>query len=192
MGSYGNVLPPTLLVLGSSQIHEALRIREREVVIGVIGHCGASSTAVLEAITGQTGFDIQAPKLKEDRGAIPYYLEVPLTDISRQERLLLQKSTGINTSGRGDTTGHFGCTTHVEPLSPPVLRGKTEERITRTDQVMFIEPVCKCLQLVFIGAQPALALFPPPRGTEAGNPEIGLICFCQLPQIFQMGKIQTG
>ena len=89
MGSNSGAFLPTLLGLDSSQIHEALRIGEREVVVGVIGHCRAPSAAVFEAVTGQTGFDIQAPKLEEDRGAIPYCLEVPLTDISRQERLLL-------------------------------------------------------------------------------------------------------
>jgi hypothetical protein len=75
MASYYNVFLPTflstLLMLGFSQIHETLGIGEREVVIGVIGHCRTSSPATFETVTGQTGFDIQATEVVEDRGAIP-------------------------------------------------------------------------------------------------------------------------
>jgi hypothetical protein len=158
----------------------------------MIGNSRATPAARVKAIAVPTGFDIQTSKPVEDGRGIPQVFEGSVTKAPHKKRLFLEKGAGINQALRGNTTGHFGCPTHVQTFSPAVLRGEAEEGVSRTNQVMFIEPIRKSLQLILGGPEISLAGFSPAGGSKAGNTELRMVFARHFSEGSQLRKIRSG
>ena len=107
----------------------------------MVGHGRATSPADLKSVAGSAGGHIQVPHVGEDRGVIPHLFDALHANIARKKWRFLQESTGIEVARRGNATGHFCGATHIEAFSAPILRRETEKGITRSNQVMPMEPI---------------------------------------------------
>jgi len=158
----------------------------------MISNGRATPAARVEAVTLHTGFDIQTSKPVEDGRGIPQVFEAAITNVSNKKRLFLEEGAGINLAHRRNTASHFGCPTHVQTFSPPVLRGEAEKGVSRTNQVMFIEPIGKSLQLILGGPEIGLTRFAPSGRTKAGNTEFSMVFTRHFSEDFQLRKIRSG
>jgi len=158
----------------------------------MISNGRTTPAARVEAVTVHTGFDIQTSKPVEDGRGIPQVFEVAITNVSYEKRLFLKEGAGINLAHRGNTTGHFGCPTHVQTFSPPVLRSEAEKGVSSTNQVMFIEPSGKSLQLILGRPEIDFARFAPSGRTKSGNTEFSMVSARHFSEGFELGKIGSG
>lgn len=81
------------------QLHETLRIRHADIIIGVVGHCRASPAAGLKTGAGHAGLYIQVTELGQDQRVVPHLLEGLLTNIPHKKRPLLQKGARVYVPG---------------------------------------------------------------------------------------------